>query len=120
MRSRIFHDQTTGSWLLIIISSRVVRAETGLRVGIRVRFFLGEQLIERLARPFFRLGRAESLTSRPPVRRHDPLVQQIIARIAVEGVRRPEHAIIFEVTSGRIGWRIVHLVVRHDALTLLS
>jgi hypothetical protein len=44
--SLIVRNQPAGSWLLIIIGPRAVWAETGLRIWIRVRFFLGEQLIE--------------------------------------------------------------------------
>src|ERR1039457_1523645 len=111
MRTLIRCDQPAGPGIGLVISEAVVvLVVLGLRVGVRLRLLLGQQLVERLARPLLRQRRAEPLPGRPPVRRDDPRVQRVITGVAVQRVRRVQRSIIFKVVGG-----VVDLVIGHSS-----
>src|SRR6266571_3151570 len=83
MRALILSHEPPGPGINCVIArDRIV---IGVRVDVWLLF--RKQPVERLASLFLRKRGAVSLARRPPVRRHDPLVQGIVSRVSLERVR---------------------------------
>src|ERR1022692_9621 len=111
MRPLILRDQAAGPGIGLVIGPVLVLVLVlglGLGIGVGLRLLLGEQLVERLARPFLRQRGAKTFAGRPPVWRDDPGIQRVIPRVAVQRVRRVQRSVIFKVVRG-----VVDLVIGH-------